>query len=288
MASMTEPQGRPLAGFDAATYGDRFADVYDDWYADVTDTAACVATVADLARTAAAPAGVVGTGGGDADVNDGDDGDDGDRPRVLELGVGTGRLAIPLAEGGMEVTGVDASATMLAALATKPGGVAVRPVRGDMADLPTDHPALADRLFHVVLIAYNTLFNLVDDGAQQRCLERAAALVHPAGSVVVEAFVPDPGASSGDSVTTRQVTTDRVVLSVSRTDAAARLVVGQYVDISEAGVRLRPWQVRWTSPEGLDALATAAGLIRRHRWADWERTPFTADATTHVSVYRRS
>lgn len=272
MASMTEPQGRPLAGFDAATYGDRFADVYDDWYAEVTDTAACVATVADLARTAAAPAGDAGGG----------------RPRVLELGVGTGRLAVPLAAAGIEVTGVDASAAMLAALAAKPGGAVVRPVQGDMADLPTDHPALADGPFHVVLIAYNTLFNLVDDGAQQRCLAQAAALVHPAGSVVVEAFVPDPGATSGDSVTTRQVTADRVVLSVSRTDAASRLVVGQYVDISEAGVRLRPWQVRWASPEDLDALATAAGLTRHHRWADWARTPFTADATTHVSVYRRT
>jgi SAM-dependent methyltransferase len=283
---MTDPQGRPLAGFDAATYGDRFADVYDDWYADVTDTAACVATVADLARTAAAPAGAVGTGGGDGD--DGDNGGDGDRPRVLELGVGTGRLAIPLVTAGVEVTGVDASPAMLAALAAKPGGATVRPVRGDMADLPPAHPALADGRFHVVLIAYNTLFNLVDDGAQQRCLERAAALVHPDGSVVVEAFVPDPGASSGDSVTTRQVTADRVVLSVSRTDAAARLVVGQYVDISEAGVRLRPWQVRWVSPDGLDALAAAAGLTRHHRWADWRRAPFTTDATTHVSVYRRS
>ena len=282
MAAMTDPQGRPLAGFEPATYGDRFADVYDDWYPEVTDTAACAATVADLARTAASRADVGGVGGGE------DGGAGGDRPRVLELGVGTGRLAIPLTEAGVEVTGVDASPAMLAALAAKPGGAAVRPVLADMAALPTDHPELADGTFHAVLIAYNTLFNLVDDGTQQRCLERAAALVRPAGSVVVEAFVPDPGATSGDSVTARQVTADRVVLSVSRTDAASHLVVGQYVDITGAGVTLRPWQVRWTTPDGLDALAATAGLALRHRWADWHRAPFTADAAAHVSVYHRS
>ena len=273
MAPMTEPHGRPLAGFDAATYGDRFADVYDDWYADITDTAACVATVADLAREAAAGRGP-GAASGD------------DRPRVLELGVGTGRLAIPLAGAGVQVTGLDASSAMLAALATKPGGDAVRVVLGDMVDPSTGDPSLADERFHLVLVAYNTLFNLVDDGAQQRCLERAASLLVPGGCVVVEAFVPDPGATSGDSVTTRQVTADRVVLSVSRTDASAKLVVGQYVDITGAGVQLRPWQVRWSAPDHLDTVARAAGLTLDHRWADWDRTPFTPDAPSHVSVYR--
>ena len=209
-----------------------------------------------------------------------------DRPRVLELGVGTGRLAIPLAGAGVQVTGLDASSAMLAALATKPGGDAVRVVLGDMVDPSTGDPSLADERFHLVLVAYNTLFNLVDDGAQQRCLERAASLLGPGGCVVVEAFVPDPGATSGDSVTTRQVTADRVVLSVSRTDASAKLVVGQYVDITGAGVQLRPWQVRWSAPDHLDTVARAAGLTLDHRWADWDRTPFTPDAPSHVSVYR--
>lgn len=263
---MTSASGRPMSGYEPATYGDRFADVYDDWYGDVTDTDACVATVSELARSVA----------GDT------------RPRVLELGVGTGRLAVPLAASGLDVTGVDASAAMLAALAAKPGGGAVRAVLGDMTDPPVDHPDVrpADDGFHVVLVAYNTLFNLVGDGQQERCLSRAGALLAPGGAMVIEAFVPAPDAASGDSVTTRQVTADRVVLSVSRTDADGRLAMGQYVDISEQGIRLRPWQVRWATPQELDATALAAGLELVERWSDWDRTPFTDEAPAHVSVYR--
>ncbi len=255
-----------MAGYQPTTYGDRFADVYDDWYGDLTDTEACVATVADLARAAA----------GDG------------QPRVLELGVGTGRLAIPLAAEGIEVTGVDASAAMLEAMAAKPGGGAVRAVLGDMVDPPLDSPQGGSTAggFHVVLVAYNTLFNLVDDGQQERCLARAGTLLAPGGAVVVEAFVPSPDAASGDSVTTRQVTPDRVVLSVSRTDADGRLAMGQYVDISEQGIRLRPWQIRWATPAELDPTARAAGLDLAERWSDWDRKPFTDDAATHVSVYR--
>jgi SAM-dependent methyltransferase len=262
--AMTSDRHRPMPGFEAATYGDRFADVYDDWYGDLTDTDACVSTVSDLARDAA---------------------DDGP-PSVLELGVGTGRLAVPLAAGGIEVTGVDASEAMLAAMAAKPDGGAVRAVLGDMTDPPVDVGASAGGSgFHAVLVAYNTLFNLVDEGQQQRCLARARTLLAPGGVVVIEAFVPSPDAASGDSVTTRQVTADRVVLSVSRTDAAGRLALGQYVDISEQGIRLRPWQVRWATPDELDTMANGAGLELRERWSDWHRTPFAADAPSHVSVY---
>lgn len=265
-----------MAGYDAATYGERFADVYDAWYGDLTDTAACVSTVADLAHATA----------------------DGRPPKVLELGVGTGRLAIPLAARGIHVTGVDSSPAMLDAMSAKPGAETIRAVLGDMTDplLPprpdgsdpsaAPHPP-AERGFDVVLIAYNTLFNLVGDGEQQRCLGGSASLLVPGGSVVIEAFVPASDAESGDAVTTRQVTADRVVLSVSRTDVDGRLAMGQYVDISEKGIKLRPWQVRWSTPGELDAMAAAAGLDLHQRWSDWMRTPFTDDATAHISVYRR-
>lgn len=263
---MSKHRHQPMTAFSAATYGDRFVDVYDDWYGDVTDTDACVAAVARLARSAA-----------------------GDRaPRVLELGVGTGRIALPLAAAGIDVTGVDASEAMLDALASKAGGGGVvTPVLGDMADPPLD--AGTDGVpvtFDVVLVAYNTLFNLVGDGEQQRCLQRSAERLVPGGAVVIEAFVPDPDAGSGDAVTARQVTADRVVLSVSRTDADGRLALGQYIDISEQGIRLRPWQVRWSTPSDLDAMARAAGLELSERWADWNGSPFTDEAPAHISVYR--
>lgn len=244
-----------MDGYDAATYGDRFVDVYDDWYGAITDTEACVEALATVAG----------------------------RGPVLELGVGTGRLAIPLAARGLEVTGVDASAAMLARLAAKPGGDRVATILGDMAA-----PPVGDRRFGLVFVAYNTLFNLVGDGEQGRCLAAAARCLTDDGRVVVEAFVPDPAAPAGDAVSPREVTADKVVLSVSRSDPASQEVLGQYVDITEAGIRLRPWHIRWSTPAQLDALADAAGLRLDQRWASWSGEPFHAAAPAHVSVYRRT
>ncbi len=244
-----------MDGYDAATYGDRFVDVYDDWYGTITDTDACVEAIARLA--------------------------DG-RP-VLELGVGTGRLAIPLTARGIDLTGVDASAAMLAALAAKPGGDRVRACLGDMAAPPVTGTA-----FGVVFVAYNTLFNLVSPGDQERCLSNAAALLAPDGRVVVEAFVPDPDLASADTVSPKQVTADRVVLSVTRSGPAPQEVLGQYVDITEAGIRLRPWHIRWSTPAQIDEMAERAGLVLHDRWATWAGEPFGPEAGAHVSIYRRS
>jgi SAM-dependent methyltransferase len=246
-----------VEGYDAATYGERFADVYDDWYGDVTDVAACTERLAALA------------GGGS----------------VLELGVGSGRLALPLAARGVEVHGIDASEAMLARLQAKPGGDAVRLVHGDMADLRVDDGAP----FAVVFAAFNTLFNLGDADAQRRCIERVATLLAPDGLFVVEAFVPaDPGtAGPSGSVTPRRITADEVVLSVSHHDEPRQTISGQHVHITEAGIRLRPWHLRYARPEELDAMAEAAGFQLAWRHADWSETPFGPDSGVHVSAYRR-
>ena len=147
-----------MEGYRSSTYGDRFADVYDDWYHDVSDVDATVARVAALATP---------RGG-----------------RVLELGAGSGRLAIPLADRDLEVWAVDASAAMVERLRAKPGAEAVHAVVGDMAELalPGAPP------FAVVLCAFNTFFNLTTAEAQQRCLARVADALAPGGSLVLEAF----------------------------------------------------------------------------------------------------
>lgn len=240
-----------MEGYDASTYGDRFADVYDDWYGDLTDADACVDLIAELA---------------------------GDGP-VLELGVGTGRLAIPLAGRGLRVVGVDSSQAMLDALAAKPGGPAVHGLLGDMAA-----PPLGDARFAVAFVAYNTLFNLIDPADQQRCLAAAGAALEPGGSMLVEAFVPEPGRVV-EAVAPRTITADRVVLSISRSDPDRQEAMGQYVDITEAGTRLRPWHIRWSTPDQLDELAADAGLVRVDRWADWRRSPFQPDSPAHVTRY---
>ncbi len=244
-----------MRGYDDQSYGDGFADVYDDWYADITDVAATTAALTALAA------------GG----------------RVLELGVGTGRLALPLAAAGVEVHGVDSSTAMLDRLRSKPGSGGVHAAVGDMVD------GLPDGPFALVFVAYNTFFSLLDVARQQACFAAVAARLTPGGAFAIEAFVPDPGDASTSSVTVRSVHVDRVVLSVSSADPDAQRAEGQYIDITEAGgVRLRPWSIRWATPAQLDEMAATAGLHLTDRWGGFDRTPFDVDSARHVSIYRRS
>jgi SAM-dependent methyltransferase len=249
-----------MDGYRANTYGDRFADVYDDWYGDVSDATATVDRVAALAAAA-------GSG------------------RVLELGGGSGRLAVPLAARGIETWTVDASLAMVRRLRAKPGGERVHAVVGDMAALPLAPGAR----FGVVLCAFNTLFNLTTVDAQRRCLSDAGARLAPgSGRLVVESFVAsqdEEGDAAVGAVEPRHIGLDEVVLTVSRLDPASHTITGQHVQITEAGIRLRPWKLRYLSPAELDALAADAGLRLVYRHAGWCAEPFTGDSSVHVSTY---
>jgi trans-aconitate methyltransferase len=249
-----------VEGYDASTYGDRFAEVYDDWYGDVTDAAACADALAALVHDA---------GGGP----------------LLELGVGSGRLALPLRARGVDVHGIDSSAAMVERLRAKPGGGEVTVTIGDMADLDLIDPGP----FAVVVVAFNSLFNLGSDALQQRCLQRVASLLEPDGCLVVEAFVPrdDVGSGLQSAVTPRRITADEVVLSVSQVDPEAQTITGQHVHLSEQGIRLRPWHLRYATPEQLDRMAERAGLRLATRRSGWGGEPFTEASTVHVSTYRR-
>ncbi|HKY68734.1 MAG TPA: class I SAM-dependent methyltransferase, partial [Acidimicrobiales bacterium] len=200
-----------------------------------------------------------------------------------------GRLAVPLAAGdpGLDVWAVDASAAMLDRLRARPGGDRVHAVVDDMAAL--GDPALErPGGFAVALCAFNTLFNLTETDAQRRCLSRVRTLLAPGGLLVVEAFVPPPdddGGATVGAVEPRHIGLDEVVLTVSRLDPAHRTVTGQHVQITEAGVRLRPWVLHYASPTELDALATEAGLALVERHAGWREEPFTDRSDVHVSVY---
>lgn len=254
-----------VEGYGASTYGDAFADAYDRWYSELPDLAACVTTVMEFAGA---------TG------------------RVLELGVGTGRIAVELADAGARVVGVDSSEAMLERLRTKDRERRIEAVHGameDLAALAAAQPTTFDEPFDVVLLAYNTLFNLIDDGAQQRCLAATADLLGPDGRLIVEAFVPDDTSEAGARVGLRSMTADEVILSVSEHDPVSQLITGQFVSLDERhGVRLRPWAIRYRSPEQLDALAAVAGLRLIERWADFDRRRFATGCERHVSVYARS
>lgn len=247
-----------MQGYGPSSYGEGMAEVYDDWYADVSDVEATVALLRTL--HAAGPSGP-----------------------VLELAVGTGRLAVPLAAAGLDVHGVDASPAMLARLAQRPGGDAVHATLGDMADEDPQGP------FALAFVAYNSLFNLTSAQEQDRCIRNVARRLLPGGCFVVEAFVPDPTfAGPGEHVTLRSLRADAVVLSVSRHDGGDQRAEGAYVELRDGRpVRVRPWVIRWSTPDELDTWAARAGLERAHRWADVARRPFDESSAQHVSVYRR-
>lgn len=228
---------------DPSTYGDRIADVYDEWYEGATDVEGTVETVRRLGAS------------------------------VLELGIGTGRLAVPLLESGLAVTGIDASAAMVAKLREKVGE-RIPVTIGDFTDVPVDGT------FDVALLAFNALLNLIDVDAQVSCLRRCGQV---ASAVVVETFVPGD-AVPASAVDVREVTSDEVRLSAYRlVDGVVR---GSVVSITESGIRLRPWQVRLMTPTELDAVAEQAGLVLAERWSDWRRGAFGPDSDRCVTVYR--
>ena len=201
---------------------------------------------------------------------------------VLELGVGTGRLALPLAARGVEVHGIDASPAMVERLRAKAGGDRVTVVIGDFAEADE----LVEGPFALAFVAFSTLFELESQDRQVRCLEGVAALLAPGGALVVEAFVPDLSRLE-QALTVTGVDDDAVRLQATRHDPVAQVVTGQTITFTEAGVELWPLQVRYATVPELDLMARLAGLHLRERWGGWAGEPFTAVSPRHVSVYGR-
>ncbi len=250
-----------MHGYDPATYGDRFADVYDDWYPDPQGTATAVAAI------------TAWTAPGDA---------------LLELGVGTGRLAIPLATAGRRVWGIDASSAMVDALRAKPGAESVTTIVGDMG---TDLPAGP---FRLVVAALNTFFGLPSPEAQLACFRAVGRRLAHGGRFVIEAFVPSidattaGGAPGGnDRIDVRSMTADCVVLSISRLAVDDQRAEGHHVELRHGmPVVLRPWSIRYSTPEQLDELAATAGLELESRYGSWAGEPFSELSSHHLSLYR--
>jgi SAM-dependent methyltransferase len=235
------------------TYGDQIADVYDEWHAGM-DPAATVDVLASLA----------GSG------------------PVLELGIGTGRVAIPLAERGLEVHGIDASPAMVEQMRAKPGGGGIGVTFGHLADVAVD------RSFSLVFIVFNTFYALLTQDDQVRCFANIARRLEPGGCFALEGFVPDLARfDRGQRVHVMDLDIDRVRLEASRHRPVEQRVDGQHVVITGGGVRLVPVALRYAWPSELDLMARLAGLRLRHRWGGWHREAFDDDSPKHVSVYEK-
>jgi SAM-dependent methyltransferase len=244
-----------VEGNDAATYGDRIADVYDDWYGDAAflETEAAVEALAELAR--AGP--------------------------VLELAIGTGRIAIPLAARGLDVHGIDASEAMVAKLRKKPGGGAIPVTIGDFADMGVDGR------YSLVYLVFNTLFALPSQDEQVRCFQNVAARLADGGTFVVEAFVPEPDKYQG-LVNVSKIESGEVQLNLHLVDRAEQRSQSQHIVMTPDGARFYPVSIRWAYPAELDLMARLAGLRLRERWAGWNHEPFTKASGKHVSVYEQA
>lgn len=237
------------------TYGDSFADVYDDWYVDLSDPTSMVDYVCNEIGAGPSP-----------------------RGRLLELGVGTGRLALPLVRADIDVVGIDASVPMLVQLQSKASS-SVPAVAGDMAVLP-----FADDSFGGALIAYNTFFNLTTEVDQRSCLSELARVLEPGGFAVLEAFVPGPPPQQTEQRVAEASEPGVFIATWQR--AGSSVVDGAHITFDGDEVRTRPWRIRATPPDELDAMANDAGLTFVRRSATWTHDRFDAESDTHVSLYR--
>jgi SAM-dependent methyltransferase len=200
--------------------------------------------------------------------------------KVLELAIGTGRIALPLAARGLSVSGIEASPEMIAKLSAKPGGEAIPVSIGNMADVDIDGE------FDLVFLVFNTLFNLTSQDDQVRCFRNVARRLTPRGVFVLEAFVPDVAHFvNRERVRTVKITFGSVFLEASIHDPVTQRIDYQYIAATANGLRLTPLPMRYVWPSEMDLMARLAGLELRHRWAGWDRSAFTATSTSHVSVY---
>lgn len=201
--------------------------------------------------------------------------------RALELAVGTGRVAIPLAGRGVPVTGLELSHAMIGRLREKVDERTLPVVHGDMATTRVDGE------FRLVYLVFNTISNLLRQEAQVECFRNAAAHLEPGGRFVVELWVPQLRIlPPGQHATVFAVEPGYV--GVDTVDVVRQLVVSHHVRFGgEEGVRLGRSSHRYVWPAELDLMARLAGLELESRWADWEGAPFDESSTSHVSVYRR-
>ena len=202
---------------------------------------------------------------------------------VLELAIGTGRIALPLTARGIRVDGIDFSSAMVAKLRAKPGGAQIAVTMGDFADVAVPG---AYRLIYVV---FNTLFNLLTQDEQVRCFENVAAHLTDDGAFVVEGAVPADiyRLRNNQYVDLEAIEVGQIRLDVARHDPVKQLLEETHVILSSTGIHLNPIITRYAWPAELDLMARIAGLRLKERWASWSRERFTATSSNCVSVYRR-
>lgn len=242
-------------------FGPDVADTYDDADDAMFSAAVVDRTVDVLADLAARP----GDAAGGA---------------ALELAIGTGRVALPLAARGIEVVGIDLSAAMLARLRAKPGAASITSVEGGMTDVRLG------REFDLVYLVFNTIGNVTTQDGQVAVFETAAAHLRAGGRFLVEVGVPDlQRLPFGERFRPFRVRPGYI--GVDEYDVVEQGLVSHHCSDHGDGMRVRSIPFRYVWPAELDLMARLAGLRLAHRWSDWDRRPFTATSAEHVSVWTK-
>ena len=200
--------------------------------------------------------------------------------RALELGIGTGRIALPLAKRGVPVHGIELSKAMVARLRAKPGGEDIAATIGDFATTKVDGT------FSVAYLVYNTIMNLTTQAAQVACFRNVAAHLQPGGCFVIEVGVPD---------LRRLPYGERFVIfdasethwGIDEYDVATQGLTSHHFEVRDGRIEKSSGPFRYVWPAELDLMAEMAGMELRERWSGWKREPFSSDSRQHVSVWEK-
>jgi SAM-dependent methyltransferase len=200
--------------------------------------------------------------------------------RALELGIGTGRIALPLAARGVPVHGIDLSAAMVARLREKPGAEAIGVTVGDFAT------TRVDGTFALAYLVFNTISNLTAQAQQVDCFGNVAAHLAPGGCFVIEVGMPElQRLSAGETMVVFAAEADH--WGIDEYDVARQGLVSHHFSVVDGRVQLSSIPFRYTWPAELDLMAQLAGMRLRERWADWDGSPFESDSRKHVSVWEK-
>jgi hypothetical protein len=200
---------------------------------------------------------------------------------ALELGIGTGRIALGLSERGVPVAGIELSEAMAAQLRAKPGGAEIPVAIGDFSCTRVDGS------FRLVYLVFNTIGNLTTQALQVACFANAAAHLEPGGTFVIEVGIPDlQRLPPGETVIPFHVGDDHV--GFDEYDVANQGLISHHLEITPDGRAIRnsiPFRYAW--PAEFDLMAQLAGMTLRERWSGWRREPFTSESRNHVSVWAK-
>ncbi len=200
---------------------------------------------------------------------------------VLELAIGTGRVALPLAESGLAVSGIELSPAMVEQMRRKPGGADIPVVIGDMAS------ATIEGRFGLVVLVFNTICNLTSQDQQTACFRNAARHLEAGGCFVIETFVPPiQKLPLGESLRAFDANADH--WGIDEVDTATQAMTSHHLWVRGGEIVRRSIPFRYAWPSELDLMAQLAGMELAERWEDWERTPFSRTSERHVSVWRKS